>query len=113
MNDLSHSARGDDWLITDFVSTVPGVAHACGHDLHVSSLLGAAHALTELHRNGMLTGRVRLLLQPAEEQMPGGALHLMNQGVLTDVESIFALHTDPTNTSMPANSCAARGSSRR
>ncbi|GAB7006075.1 M20 family metallopeptidase [Nocardioides sp. AN3] len=79
-----------------WASTVDGVAHACGHDLHVTCLLGAARAITELHRNGMLVGRVRLLLQPAEEQMPGGALHMMNQGALDGVERIFALHADPT-----------------
>lgn len=79
-----------------WASTVDGVAHACGHDLHVACLLGAARALTELHRNGMLSGRVRLLLQPAEETMPGGAMHMMSEGAVNGVERLFALHADPT-----------------
>jgi amidohydrolase len=79
-----------------WASTVDGVAHACGHDVHVACLLGAARALAELHRNGLLAGKVRLLVQPAEETMPGGALHLTNQGALDGVEQIYALHADPT-----------------
>ena len=76
-------------------STVPGVAHACGHDVHTSALVGAAHALARLHAVGELGGRVRLFFQPAEEVMPGGAVHLMGMGVLDGVERVFALHCDP------------------
>lgn len=76
-------------------STLPGVAHACGHDVHTSALVGAAHALARLHAVGELSGRVRLFFQPAEEVMPGGAVHLMGLGVLDGVERVFALHCDP------------------
>lgn len=77
-------------------STVPGVAHACGHDVHTAALLGAGIALAEVHRQGMLKGRVRLFFQPAEEVMPGGALDLISHGVLDDVTQIFCLHCDPS-----------------
>ncbi len=85
-----HDLTQDPWS-----STVSGVAHACGHDVHTSALVGAAHALAELHDRGQLPGRVRLLFQPAEEVMPGGAVHLVNHGALDEVERIFALHTEP------------------
>src|SRR5690349_12764008 len=78
-----------------WTSTVTGVAHACGHDVHTSALVGAAHALAEVHARGLLPGRVRLLFQPAEEVMPGGAVHLMDEGALESVDRIFALHCDP------------------
>ena len=65
-----------------WASTVAGVAHACGHDVHTTALVGAALALAELHDRGLLPGRVRLLFQPAEEVMPGGAVHLMEEGAL-------------------------------
>lgn len=86
----------DDLIPDPWRSKVDGVAHACGHDVHTTALVGAAHALAEAHRQGLLPGRVRLLFQPAEEVMPGGAKHLIRHGALEDVEQIFGLHCDPS-----------------
>ncbi|HVK27593.1 MAG TPA: amidohydrolase [Nocardioides sp.] len=86
----------DDLTTDPWRSTSEGVSHACGHDVHVSALVGAAHALAELHQQGLLAGRVRLLFQPAEEVMPGGAKHLISHGALEGVQRIFALHCDPS-----------------
>jgi amidohydrolase len=75
-----------------FASTVPGAAHACGHDAHTSMVLGAGLALASAPE---LPGRVRLVFQPAEEVMPGGALDVIAAGGLEGVDSIFGLHCDP------------------
>ncbi len=77
-------------------STIPGVSHSCGHDVHISALLGASVALAEAHAEHKLPNRVRLLFQPAEEVMPGGALKLLAAGALKGVTRIFALHCDPS-----------------
>jgi len=76
-------------------STTPGVAHACGHDVHTAVVLGAGTALARLAADGQLPGRVRLLFQPAEEVVPGGALSMLAAGALEGVERVFALHCDP------------------
>lgn len=77
-----------------FASTVKGVAHACGHDAHTAILLGTALALATAPP-GTLSGRVRLIFQPAEEVQPGGALDVLAADGLDGVDRIFALHCDP------------------
>jgi amidohydrolase len=83
----------DDRTDDPWASTVQGVAHACGHDLHASALLGAGLALAGVADR--LPGRVRLVFQPAEEIMPGGALMAIEAGALDGVSRIFGLHADP------------------
>nr|BFE86457.1 hypothetical protein GCM10020093_090580 [Planobispora longispora] len=77
-----------------YSSTVPGVCHACGHDVHTTVLLGASMFLARQAEAGLLPGRVRLVFQPAEE-VPGGALEVMAAGGLSGVDRIFGLHCDP------------------
>jgi amidohydrolase len=82
---------GEPWA-----STVAGVAHACGHDVHTAALVGAGVALAEAHETSPLPGRVRLLFQPAEEVMPGGALEVIAAGALDGVQHVYGLHCDPS-----------------
>jgi amidohydrolase len=75
-------------------STVPGRAHACGHDVHTTVVLGVGLVLADLARVGQLDRRVRLIFQPAEE-IPGGAQDVIDAGGLEGVDRILALHCDP------------------
>ena len=85
----------DDFTQDPWASTNKGVAHACGHDVHTTALLGAGLALAAAHRETPLPGQVRLLFQPAEEIMPGGALEVISTGALDGVGHVFCLHCDP------------------
>ncbi|MFE4965003.1 amidohydrolase [Streptomyces sp. NPDC056660] len=76
-------------------STVPDRAHACGHDVHTAVVLGAGLVLAELHERGLLPRPVRLLFQPAEEVLPGGAADAIQCGALDGVGQIIAVHCDP------------------
>jgi amidohydrolase len=78
-----------------YKSTVPNVAHACGHDVHTTVMLGLGLALQQLAQSGQLPGRVRLIFQCAEETVPSGAPRLIAAGALKDVAAIFALHCYP------------------
>ena len=72
----------------DFASERPGVMHACGHDVHTACLLGAARLL-HAHR-ASLAGTVRLVFQPGEELIPGGATAMIAAGVLGEMDGVGA-----------------------
>ena len=81
----------------DFASTTPGVCHACGHDVHVTALIGAMLALASCEP--ALTERgvaVRGIFQAAEEMIPGGAHDAILAGALDGVDVVFAVHCDPS-----------------
>lgn len=80
-----------------FSSRAEGVCHACGHDVHVSALVGAVLALRSVEDSLAERGiAVRAVFQAAEEVMPGGALDAITAGALEGVDSIFAVHCDPS-----------------
>jgi amidohydrolase len=79
---------GEPWQ-----STVPGAAHACGHDIHTTVVLGAGLVLAQMS-DALRTG-VRLIFQAAEEVQPGGAEAAVAAGAMDGVSQVFALHCDP------------------
>jgi hippurate hydrolase len=93
----------------DFASTNDGVMHACGHDVHTSSLLGTAMILAQ-HREAV-HGQVRFCFQPHEEKLPGGAQFMIEDGVLDATngtpgpEAVFGQHVKPD---LPAGAIGVR-----
>ena len=76
-------------------STKEGIMHACGHDVHTSSLLGTAKILTKLKDE--FAGTVKLIFQPAEERLPGGANLMIKEGVLENPkpQAVLGQHVMP------------------
>lgn len=88
-----------------FKSINQGVMHACGHDIHTASLLGVAHILKRLEDK--FCGTIKLIFQPAEEILPGGAIKILEEGVLQEcnVDIVIGQHVMP---SIPTGKIALR-----
>ena len=92
-----------------FASEHAGVMHACGHDMHTASLLGTAFILHQLQDR--IAGNIRLVFQPAEELLPGGALAMIKEGALDPDKDVpaptycIAQHVMP---SLPASTLGFR-----
>jgi amidohydrolase len=88
-----------DYKKTEYASNVPGVMHACGHDVHTAILMGTAIVLSGVSRGvaGGLPGSVKFIFQPSEEVPVGGARFMIDAGVLEDPapSAVFALHCYP------------------
>lgn len=82
-----------------YKSSNDGIMHACGHDAHTTIGLGCAYVLSEMFENGELSGKVKFIFQPAEEQADPqgftGSPYMIRAGVLDDVDAAIALHMDP------------------
>ncbi len=77
----------------DYKSLRQNVMHACGHDAHTAMLLGVAYILN--HMRDEFEGTIRLIFQPGEEKLPGGAKLMIESGVLDNVDRIIAQHVYP------------------
>lgn len=76
----------------DPISERRGWMHACGHDAHAAIAFGIAAVLDRLE----LPSGIRILFQPAEESFPGGAVELVEEGLVDGLKGIIAFHIDPT-----------------
>ena len=78
-----------------YSSKVPGMMHACGHDMHASMMLGVAKYLCA--NRDKFAGTIKLIFQPSEDTLPGGAKELVEKGVMENphVDAIFGMHLIP------------------
>lgn len=84
-----------DLCTAPWCSRVPGVSHACGHDIHTTVVLGAGLVLAEVAAAGELRTGVRLVFQAAEEVDPAGSLDAIEAGAMDGVAQVFGVHCDP------------------
>lgn len=87
--------RIQDEKDVDYRSTEPNLMHACGHDAHTAMLVGTVIALSEFDRRYPETLTWRAIFQPAEE-IASGALEMISWGAMENVDSVIALHVDPS-----------------
>lgn len=87
----------DEQNDVDYKSKNSGVMHACGHDFHTANLLGAASLLNDYKTE--FSGKIVLLFQPAEEKIPGGAIQVLESGILESfggtIKAVLGLHVSP------------------
>lgn len=87
----------DEQNDVDYKSKNSGVMHACGHDFHTANLLGAASILNDYKTE--FSGKIILLFQPAEEKIPGGAIQVLESGILESfggtIKAVLGLHVSP------------------
>jgi len=86
----------DEQNEVEYCSKNPGIMHACGHDVHVSSLLGTIKILQQL--SDEYPGIIKCIFQPSEEKYPGGAIRMMEDGILQNPEplAVFGQHVCPS-----------------
>ena len=84
-----------DGTSTEYRSRREGVAHACGHDAHTAIVLGAGLVLAALTEIESVPGTVRLVFEPGEESIPGGAVEIVREGWITGAAYVLGLHCDP------------------
>jgi amidohydrolase len=76
-----------------YKSKIDGKAHLCGHDAHTAMLIGTARILS--YFKSSLKANIRFIFQPCEEAFPGGALSMIADGALEDVDEIYGIHVFP------------------